>query len=260
MDVVRFGIFWQARSSMIKQVLYSAGLKPLAVFVSGFLLLSTATVAGPNQTREIFSAEVTGTITFRYLRYLPEGYDGKKKFPLLVFLHGAGERGDNLNSITKHGPPKLIKKGKKFRFIVISPQCPEGSWWNPKGLDALLDDFISKHAVDETRVYCTGLSMGGYGTWALCGQNPKRFAALAPICGGGRQSDAYRIGRKPVWVFHGAKDNTVPLKESQRMVDALRRRGGQPKFTIYPKAGHDSWTESYDNPMLYEWFLSHKNE
>ena len=114
--------------------------------------------------------------------------------------------------------------------------------------------------MDESRIYCTGLSMGGYGTWALGGQNPKRFAAFAPICGGGSRTDARQISKKPVWVFHGAKDRTVPLEESQRMVDALKRRGGKPKFTIYPEAGHDSWTKSYDNPKLYEWFLSHKNQ
>ena len=102
--------------------------------------------------------------------------------------------------------------------------------------------------------------MGGYGTWALGGQNPKRFAAFAPICGGGNRTDARQIAKKPVWVFHGAKDRTVPLEESQRMVDALKRYGGKPRFTIYPNAGHDSWTEAYNNPKLYEWFLSHKTE
>ena len=245
---------------MTNQTFHSTGLKLAATLVAGFIFLNTPTAAEPNQTEESFSAEVTKMFAYKYLKYLPEGYDGKKKFPLLLFLHGAGERGDNLDLVTVHGPPKLIKNGKKFPFIVISPQCPKGSWWDAEGLDALLDEFIGKHAVDESRIYCTGLSMGGYGTWALGGQNAKRFAALAPICGGGNRTDARRIGKKPVWVFHGAKDRTVPLDESQRMVDALKRRGSKPKFTIYPEAGHDSWTKSYDNPKLYEWFLSHKIE
>ena len=156
---------------MTIQTFPSTGLKLAAALVAGFIFLNTPTAAEPNQTEESFSAEVTKTFAYKYLKYLPEGYDGKKKFPLLLFLHGAGERGDNLDLVTVHGPPKLIKKGKKFPFIVISPQCPKGSWWDDEGLDALLDEFIGKHAVDESRIYCTGLSMGGYGTWALGGQN-----------------------------------------------------------------------------------------
>ena len=229
---------------------HSIGLKLATTLVAGFLFYHTAAAAEPNQTEESFSAEVTKTFAYKYLKYLPEGYDGKKKVPLLLFLHGAGERGDNLDLVTVHGPPKLIKKGKKFPFIVISPQCLKGSWGDAAGLDALLDEFISNHAVDESRIYYTGLSMGGYGTWALGGQNPKRFAALAPICGGGNRIDARQIRKKPVWVFHGAKDSVVPLEESQRMVNSLKQRGGKPKFTIYPEAGHDSWTKTYDNPKL----------
>ena len=148
------------------QALHLTGLKLAAALVAGFLFHNTAGAADLNQTRETFSAEVTKTFAYKYLKYLPDGYDGKKKFPLLLFLHGAGERGDNLDLVTKHGPPKLIKKGKKFPFIVISPQCLKNSWWDAEGLDALLDEFIGKHAVDESRIYCTGLSMGGYGTWA----------------------------------------------------------------------------------------------
>ena len=245
---------------MNNQKRYPAGLQQAATIAACFIFLKTPIAADLNQTKESFSAEVTNKYSYNYLKYLPDGYDGKKKFPLLIFLHGAGERGDNLELVTKHGPPKLIKKGKRFPFIVISPQCPKGSWWKADGLDALLDDFISKHAVDESRIYCTGLSMGGYGTWALGGQNPKRFAAFAPICGGGNRTDARQIAKKPVWVFHGAKDKVVPLTESERMVNALKQRGGKPRFTIYPNAGHDSWTEAYNNPKLYEWFLSHKTE
>ena len=162
---------------MILQLFDSTGQKLVMTLVASFLFNHTLSAVDLNQTKEVFSAKVTKTFAYKYLKYLPEGYDGKKKVPLLLFLHGAGERGDNLDLVTVHGPPKLIKKGKKFPFIVISPQCLKGSWWDAAGLDALLDEFISKHAVDESRIYCTGLSMGGYGTWALGGQNPKRFAA-----------------------------------------------------------------------------------
>ena len=214
--------------------------------------------ANLKQTKESYTAEVTKKYSYHYLKYLPEGYDGKKPFPLLLFLHGAGERGSDLEKVTTHSPPKLIKQGKKFPFIVISPQCKKNSWWDANALDAMLDQIIKTHAVDESRVYCTGLSMGGFGTWSLGGINPDRFAAFAPICGGGRWSDAFQMWKKPVWVFHGDADKVVPLEESERMVKALRQRGGKPKFTIYKGVNHDSWTETYNNPKLYQWFLSHK--
>ena len=197
----------------------------------------------------------------RSFNFPSKNYDGKTKFPLLLFLHGAGERGSNIEKVTVHGPPKLIKQGKQFPFIVISPQCPKGSRWDPDALNAMLDQIIKSHAVDETRIYCTGLSMGGFGTWALGSSNPNRFAAFAPICGGGVDRTAFvsfEMAKKPVWVFHGDADSVVPLKESERMVKALKRRGGKPKFTVYKGVNHDSWTETYNNPKLYEWFLSHK--
>ena len=225
--------------------------------------VQSANTADLNQTKESYSAEVSKKYSYHYLKYLPKEYDGKKKFPLLLFLHGAGERGSDLEKVTKHGPPKLIKQGKQFPFVVISPQCPKDTWWDANVLDAMLDKIIESHAVDESRIYCTGLSMGGFGTWALGSTNPNRFAAFAPICGGGVDRtafNAFEMWKKPVWVFHGDADKVVPLEESERMVKALRRRGGKPKFTIYKGVNHDSWTETYNNPKLYEWFLSHKKE
>ena len=232
----------------------------LGATISSFLAQDLI-AADLNQTKEKFSSIVVKTYSYNYLKYLPKDYDGKTKFPLLLFLHGAGERGDNLEKVAVHGPPKLIKQGKQFPFIVISPQCPKGSRWDPDALDAMLDKIIKSHAVDESRIYCTGLSMGGFGTWALGSSNPNRFAAFAPICGGGVDRtafNAFEMWKKPVWVFHGDADKVVPLEESERMVRALKRRGGKPKFTIYKGVNHDSWTETYDNPKLYEWFLSHK--
>ena len=225
--------------------------------------VQSANTADLNQTKESYSAEVSKKYSYHYLKYLPKEYDGKKKFPLLLFLHGAGERGSDLEKVTKHGPPKLIKQGKQFPFVVISPQCPKDTCWDANALDAMLDKIIESHAVDESRIYCTGLSMGGFGTWALGSTNPNRFAAFAPICGGGVDRtafNAFEMWKKPVWVFHGDADKVVPLEESERMVKALRRRGGKPKFTIYKGVNHDSWTETYNNPKLYEWFLSHKKE
>ena len=159
-----------------------------------------------------------------------------------------------------HGPPKLVEKRKDFPFVVVSPQCPSGKWWNVEQLKSLVDQVVAKYQVDSTRIYVTGLSMGGYGTWSLAAAYPNRFAACAPICGGGDVKTAEALKGTPLWVFHGAKDTAVPLKKSEEMVEAIKAAGGDVKLTVYPEAGHDSWTESYNNPELYRWFLSHQRQ
>jgi predicted esterase len=195
----------------------------------------------------------------RYLLYVPPDYaaDPARKWPLLLFLHGAGERGDDLEKVKVHGPPRLIAEGQHFPFIVVSPQCPEGEWWLPAQLIDLVEDICSHYRVDPDRIYLTGLSMGGYGTWATAIEYPDRFAAIAPICGGGDPEKADRIRHIPAWVFHGAKDPVVPLAQSEAMVRALEQLGAEVRFTVYPEATHDSWTETYANPELYEWLLQH---
>ena len=206
-------------------------------------------------------------IRLNYLLYVPEAYgkEAEKKFPVILFLHGAGERGEDVNRVKIHGPPKLIEQKKESpvnQFVVISPQCPPGRWWMPHELIALLDEVLEKHPqADRDRVYLTGLSMGGYGTWDTATRYPERFAAIAPICGGGDARRAARALRNmPTWAFHGDKDTAVPVQESIDMVEALKRAGGEPKLTRYPEAGHDSWTETYNNPELYQWFLEHKRQ
>ena len=231
-------------------------------FLSGWSMAAERTTGNGGQSEQMFEKEITKTVSLRYLLYLPKGYGEKKeqKWPLILFLHGAGERGDDLEVVKKHGPPKLIEQGKEFPFIIVSPQCPIQTWWTEvlDPLVALLDDVQSRYAVDPDRVYVTGLSMGGFGTWALACRHPERFAAIAPICGGGDWFLAERLKNVPVWVFHGAKDPVVPLRESTDMVEALKRVGGNVQLTVYPEAQHDSWTETYNNPKLYEWFLSHR--
>jgi predicted peptidase len=232
----------------------------IASLVCGLFLLTGANnKEGPAmaQKAEVFET----TVTLKYLLYLPDGYGQKgKKWPLILFLHGAGERGDNLELVKAHGPPKLIKQGRKFEFIIVSPQCSLKQWWPGKEetLLALLDDIESKYDVDKDRVYLTGLSMGGFASWDLGCFHPERFAAIAPICGGGDKLFAKGAKDVPIWAFHGAKDPVVPLERSQEMVDAINAAGGNAKLTVYPEAGHDSWTQTYENPELYKWFLSHR--
>lgn len=229
----------------------------------------TTAKASDNQTVHHFRFEKKLTAEVNYLLFLPQGYEAKggKRWPLILFLHGAGERGTNIWKVAMHGPPKQIATMRDFPFIVVSPQCPEGQIWSRDVLLGLLDDVLAKYAVDKKRVYLTGLSMGGFGTWDLGLACPERFAAIVPICGGGQIISVLLAGRDRgaalrslgVWAFHGGKDPVVPLEESQRMVDALKKVGVEDvHLTVYPEAGHDSWTETYKNPKLYEWLLKHE--
>lgn len=202
--------------------------------------------------------EVQVTVSLRYLASLPKDYDQQEKWPLVLFLHGAGERGDDLEKVKVHGPPKLIAKGKQFPFITIAPQCPRNRWWDARELDELVTHVSKKYKVDTDRIYVTGLSMGGFGTFALAAYAPERFAAIAPICGGGEPIHAFRTNHIPTWVFHGAKDGVVPEARSKVMVEALKKKKCDVKYTVYPDAGHDSWTATYDNPEFYTWLLSKK--
>jgi predicted peptidase len=181
---------------------------------------------------------------------------------LLVFLHGAGERGSNLDKVKQHGPPKLVTAGKDMPFIVVSPQCPNRLWWPSlsERVKALIDEVVEKYDVDESRIYLTGLSMGGFGTWSISCTYPERFAAIAPVCGGGKTFVAECLKNVPVWAFHGANDIVVNPSESQRMVEAINEAGGDAKMTLYPDTGHDSWTKTYNNEELYRWLLSHSKK
>lgn len=230
--------------------------------ILALLLFVTAVISIPVRADESGQTaqrlDVTIRVEMGYLLYLPKDYETKESWPLVLFLHGSGERGDDLELVKKHGPPKLIAEGKEFPFIVVSPQCPKGKSWEPYELKVLLDDIVQKYRVDEERICVTGLSMGGFGTWKLAAYMPRRLAAIAPICGGGDLSSVRRLTKLPIWAFHGAKDKSVPVERTQEMVDALTKNGGTPKLTIYPEAEHDSWTETYNNPEFYEWLLAQK--
>lgn len=232
-----------------------------AVVVAVMLVAGGSSPVGAEQQAKRVEKEITVTIKLDYLVYLPKGYaKSEQKWPLILFLHGSGESGSDLSRVKRHGPPKLVDEKDDFPFIVISPQSPRRGGWDRYALKGLLDEVLANYHVDRDRVYLTGLSMGGYGTWTLAAAYPEYFAAIAPICGGGDPDGAGQLKDLPIWVFHGAKDEAVPLRRSEEMVAALKKLGADVKFTIYPEAGHDSWTETYANPELYQWFLSHKRQ
>jgi pimeloyl-ACP methyl ester carboxylesterase len=221
----------------------------------GLLLMTMAGAQAQQESKTLIT-------TTNYLLFLPKGYTqaAEQKWPLIVFLHGSGERGSDVQKVKVYGPPKIVETKPDFPFIVVSPQCPEGKRWSVDVLNQLLDKVITENKVDKDRIYLTGLSMGGYGTWDWATQSPERFAAIVPICGGGDPEKVWAIRNMPTWVFHGAKDQVVPLMESERMVTALKKINSNVKFTVYPEAGHDSWTEAYNTPELYTWLLSHQKK
>ncbi|MFA5262628.1 MAG: PHB depolymerase family esterase [Opitutaceae bacterium] len=211
--------------------------------------------AASRQTSEI--AESAGSYSYRYLCYLPPSYqsDTSTQWPLMVFLHGSGETGTNLDLVAIHGPPMLIEQGRDYPCIVVSPQSTSYGW-SSAALDSFIKDLAQKYRVDPNRIYVTGLSMGGYGTWNLATYDPSLCAAIAPICGGGNPSLAYLLKDMPVWAFHGALDPTVSVSQSQAMIDAIRQAGGDPLFTIYPDGGHNVWTVTYADEQLYTWMFA----
>lgn len=198
---------------------------------------------------------------YPYWPVLPAGYDKDpaKKWPLIMFLHGSGERGEDMAKVRVHGPHKYWEGRPDQPFVMIYPQVPSKQmWWFSEALNDVLDEVQRKYRIDPDRIYLTGLSMGGFGSWDWSMANPERFAAVVPICGRGDATDAARIKDIPVWVFHGLKDPVVSPRFSIELVEALAKVNGRVRYTFYPEAGHDSWTEAYKNPELYEWLLSQR--
>jgi predicted peptidase len=199
------------------------------------------------------------SLSHRYLLYSPAGAATRPQ-PLILFLHGAGERGEDPDLVRQQGLPRRLSDGAALPFVVLAPQCPVDQQWEPQSLASLLDYVQGARAIDPDHVIVTGMSMGGRGAWSLAIAYPNRFAAIAPICGRGDPSAVCAIAHVPVWAFHGALDAVVPVQRSIEMVDALRACGGDVRLTVYPQAEHDSWTETYANQELYAWLLAQRRQ
>ena len=204
-----------------------------------------------------FQTELTHNVNLPYLLFKPST---PAPHPLIIYLHGVGERGSDLSLLDGYGPNTYALKQPDFPFMVVSPQCPAESFWNIEvhALEAMLSFMLQQYDIDPTRVYLTGNSMGGYGTWNWAVGKASLFAAIAPICGGGIPWMTRFMADLPVWAFHGDADEAVDIGESVRMVEAVKHNGGDAKLTVYPGVAHDSWTQTYLNPDLYTWFLSHQ--
>lgn len=226
-----------------------------AGFVKQPALWSVKTLTGSR-------ASEAGGINPQYLLYTTSTYNThtSSKWPVIIFLHGIGERGTNINVVKNVGLPKKIGKQTDFMFLVIAPQCKPDTWWDIRSLNALYAEVIEKYNVDPQRIYLTGLSMGGYGAWDWAMLNPEKFAAVAPICGGADYLDkAANMKNVPAWTFHNADDPTVGVENTREIVRVLRNAGNtRVKYTENPTGGHDAWTKAYANNDLYSWFKSYR--
>jgi predicted peptidase len=214
------------------------------------------------QHPEEFSGTVTRSVQMKYLLFIPDSYshNQSKKWPMIMYLHGGSRRGDNIEKVREAGwgLPALLEKKKSFPFIVVSPLCPNGEYWtDPEALIALLDEIEKHYSIDLSRVYLTGHSMGGFGTWYLAYQHPERFAAIAPMSAPFVVTAwADRLKTMPIWAFQGSKDSLVPIAGTQALIDALHALGNNARFTVLPGRDHGI-LDVYENDKLYSWFLEH---
>lgn len=244
-----------------------------------FAVVSSANGSASERKEQIRNMKMSTAIGGQQLSYLvryPQVRETKNKFPLLLFLHGAGERGSDVSLAERHGPSKVILSQPSLQnSIILTPQCPAEHWWRSDTLFALLMEFLHHHQdiVDTKRLYVTGLSMGGYATWKLVSDHPNLFAAAVPICGGGDPSTLMvkhsttgaesfdyetpsRIRQTAVWAFHGVDDHVVPISESRRLVKIIKRAGNpNVRLTEYQGVKHDSWTQTYESEKLYDWLF-----
>ena len=208
------------------------------------------------------SAEIALKSTqLNYILTSPDDVKKGEKLPLIVFLHGAGERGNDINQVNIYCVPKLFTKNpqhKGLRVYTLSPQCPLDTTWidYKKELMALIDDVILQNNIDKKRVALCGISMGGFGTWEMALTYSSRFYKIAPLCGGGMNWRAWAL-KMPIRVYHGLLDNVVPISQSQAMVDSVKAQGGKIEFTVYEDLSHNCWDRAFEETDLIEWLADY---
>lgn len=230
-------------------------LLALAALLSGCVSIPRVLYDTP-QTEPKSATLPDGSI-MRYMQYTPKT-PAHGKMPLIVLLHGSGEAGGDTYAVLANGPWHYAADHPDFPFIILAPQMDKDGEWAPDRLDAWLKVAERDLPVDRRRVYLTGLSRGGQGTWDFAMRYPRLFAAIAPVAAYSDINEPCRLKGVPVWVFHGADDHTVPLAGDEALVEAARRCGVDVRLTVYPDTGHDAWTRTYADPALYAWFLSHR--
>jgi predicted peptidase len=251
-------------------------------FLCGACLAAAMTASEPAWSSGMDDYEAAefadGDQTLLYRLLKPKDYDPAKKYPLVLFLHGAGERGDDNRAPLKHVVRIFVTEENRVKYpcFVLVPQCPAGERWvdvdwgapthaqpaepaAPMALTLkLLGALQERYSIDAGRLYVMGLSMGGYGTWDALARRPEWFAAAMPMCGGGDETTAARIAQVPIWNFHGAKDTAVKVERSRNMIEALRKAGGKPRYTEYPDVGHNCWDPACEEPELLAWLFAQR--
>ena len=195
---------------------------------------------------------------YKYLAYYPHNYHiTLEKVPLIIFLHGAPQRGNDIEVLKEEALPKELESGMKLEALVIAPHCPMGESWEPQKLYDFFNYIVNNYRVDKSRVYITGFSMGGFGLLKFVRDYPGLFAAAAPVCSGGSKYFAEELCSVPMWFFHGEKDQVIEIAKTKELVEELKNYGADVQFTIYPDLAHDVWTPTYKKPELYEWFFKY---
>ncbi|MFP6584435.1 MAG: prolyl oligopeptidase family serine peptidase [Candidatus Hydrogenedentota bacterium] len=235
-----------------------------------FLAIESADAGEAAIEARVFKSATGDTMPYRI--FIPADYDPKEKYPLALCLHGAGGRGkDNMSRGTEAfnvlSSPEVQRE---YPSILVTPQCPENANWSSRPTDStvryidfvleVLDNLEKEFSIDHSRLYVTGQSMGGYGTWAAITTKPNRFAAAVPVCGGGNSGAVKEIVHLPSWVFHGEKDKVVPTQKSREMVAALKKEGSTVIYTEYPGMGHASWIPAWKETDLIPWLFKQENK
>ena len=226
--------------------------------VLAFLASGCATQTSLYEHVAVVAGAGPGGEDIRYLVAEPKQRDVMEaELPLLVFLHGRGEIGGDIANVKIHGPLKAADSLDSFPFLVVAPHWPIDQRWQASSVLAVVDDVLRRWPIDRDRIYITGFSLGGHGSWETAAARPDLFAAVAPISGFADPQYACHLKNLPIWSFHGVEDSVVGMEGTQTMVDAVRACGGKPGMTLYPDLGHDAWTRTYADPLFYDWLLSH---